>query len=124
MKRWSLEETARAIGEIADAEPDHVDENVTGPSGCQYIGNHGHPLCIVGVFLVNKVGLDVKRVEKLDTMDNGKSIPIRRVGWMFQDCLTPDALDYLDVVQNSQDEGSTWGHARECADAAFIPNDV
>lgn len=114
MTHWDLEATKNAIYDIVDERPDHVDPHSGPRGGCKYVVD-GVPSCIVGVFLVEKVGLDPAEVHLLDTMSpRGASVSIAQTASHFVvNNLSKPAIQFLQDMQRQQDVGWTWGDALE-----------
>jgi len=114
MKKWNLSETSEAVRDIAESNPHHIDPGAA-QDACRYIGDDGKPQCIVGVFLVDKVGLPVDTVKELDTAAPfGGPIGIgHTVNSNILAHLDRDSVDFLSFVQGKQDMGYTWGRAVE-----------
>lgn len=116
MKVWNRQETVEALREIAAANPDHIDPNAAAGNTCKYVVD-GAPCCIVGVFLVDKVGLDIETVARLDTAAPAEGGVAAGHFDTFapyaSEHLTRGAIFALDSVQTAQDAGCTWSGAVE-----------
>jgi len=116
MRVWGYKDTVKAIRDIVMSHPDHVDPGALN-GACRYIGDDGESQCIVGVFLVAKVGLSVSDVSLLDSESStGDAMPIGfTTNSVVLSHLDHGAIRFLSLVQNDQDKGCTWKESYENA---------
>lgn len=117
MLTLNLEQAQTLIGEIiAEYGEDKVYERPTWSSSCLYVHAEEDKLvpgCIVGVAFA-KWGVPL---ESMESSGNGQGV-CTLSGILKGDGLlsiTPDALNYLDHLQGSQDNGNSWGSANQYA---------
>jgi hypothetical protein len=101
---------------LADAEPDRT-------AHCEYINRTtGEPECIVGVMLVNN-GVSTSVLLDMDSADlGGTKITDSHMDSEITSMLSPDAISYLGLVQDMQDNGSTWKKSVDYADSIWFNN--
>lgn len=112
MTHWDITKTKDAVRDIVEERPDHVDPNAGQDGGCQYVID-GTPSCIVGVFLVEKVGLDPELVHTLDTgspLGSSTSIAATAAHFVVNN-ISKHAIRFLQDMQREQDRGRSWGEA-------------
>jgi len=101
---------------LADAEPDRT-------ARCEYINRTtGEPECIVGVILVNN-GVSTSILRDMDNLDlGGTKITDSHMDSEITSMLSWDAISYLGLVQDMQDNGSTWKKSVDHADSIWFNN--
>ena len=115
----SLQALQAKVRELAEADPDYIYGDIN-KEGCMYRPDPLHPHgCIIG-YAVRELGCT-----KLDEIEPGDQISIGflvRQAWGVdrRGALPNEAnliSDWLDYVQDYQDEGQSWGEALRLADS-------
>lgn len=102
-----------AVRELAAESPEFVYEAPVGEF-CKYVHrtDEGHLIggCIVGQAAL-KVGVPIEKLQSFDSWDDGSA------GNAFSEfSISPEVLNWLQRVQESQDAKSPWGDAVAHAD--------
>lgn len=118
MARIGKREAARILRRVvAKHGPDtrYRDRDRTNYVTCKYVNSDGAPLCIVGVALVEELGVDpallmvAKSFRLDDTYGLYNEVP------QLQEIITPAAAAVFQRAQTEQDFDATWGAAVERA---------
>lgn len=117
MLTLNLEQAQTLIGEIiAEYGEDKVYERPTWSSSCLYVHTEDDkfvPGCIVGAAFATW-GVPLESMERLGNEKGVYTLSdiLRSAGELS---VTPDALNYLDYLQGSQDNDNSWGSANRYA---------
>lgn len=111
-----LNDARNQVRALADAEPDRT-------AHCEYINSTtGEPECIVGVMLVNN-GVNTSILRDMDHRDlGGTKITDSNMDSEITSMLSLDAIGYLGLVQDMQDNGHTWKESVDHADSVWYFN--
>jgi len=102
---------------VADAGQDYI--YPTYATSCVYVKD-GAPSCIVGKALA-LAGIDLDLIAQLDG-HNDEVVSAYAIPTYFPDLVSVEVAELLQVVQNHQDNGWTWGEA--LADAKALGDTI
>jgi hypothetical protein len=100
-----LEYTVQRVG----ADTVYADRETT-VYGCRYTTEDGTPLCIIGEIFISELGLDWEPL-----VDVNKDDVRTATDAVYPGMFSKKAVEILQMAQDQQDSGSSWGHALEKA---------
>lgn len=98
-----------AIRQLAAERPHHIDPNGQAGANCQYYED-GQPSCIVGH------AIDRLYPGRFDQRWDESPTPAGLVLAELDDSISPEDMHWVDIIQELQDDGASWGEAVEYAD--------